>query len=122
TDHISILQRQTQPELSRLLPRMAQQPPSVLYFCIVSFQEQVLGASAYVNGARTVQGVLVGYQMLRRVLDDFAAAQVLPFDQAAAVVFDTLRGQGVRIGTMDLRIAAIALSRNLIVLTRNVKD
>ena len=33
-----------------------------------------------------------------------------------------LRRQGVRISTMDLRIAAIAISRNLVLLTRNVSD
>jgi tRNA(fMet)-specific endonuclease VapC len=55
-------------------------------------------------------------------LTDFAALQVLPFDDAAADTFENLRGNAVRIGTMDLRIAATALSRNLTVLTRNLVD
>jgi tRNA(fMet)-specific endonuclease VapC len=33
-----------------------------------------------------------------------------------------MREQKVRVATMDLRIAAIALSRNLILLTRNSGD
>ena len=56
------------------------------------------------------------------MLRDFSASQVLPFDDAAAATFESLRSQRVRIGTMDLRIAAIALSRKLTVLTRNVAD
>jgi tRNA(fMet)-specific endonuclease VapC len=36
--------------------------------------------------------------------------------------FDQLKSAKIRIGTMDLRIAAIALSRNLTVLTRNLSD
>jgi tRNA(fMet)-specific endonuclease VapC len=56
------------------------------------------------------------------VLADFSEAQVLPFDDIAAEVFDELRSQGVRIGTMDLRIAAIALARDLTVLSRNLVD
>jgi tRNA(fMet)-specific endonuclease VapC len=122
TDHISIVQLQTQPEFSRLAQRLAQQPRSVVYWSIVSFHEQTLGAHAYVNRARMAQGVLVGYEMFRRTLTQYAAGQVLPFDAAAAATFDTLKAQRVRIGTMDLRIASIALSRGMTVLTRNVRD
>jgi len=59
---------------------------------------------------------------MERILIGYAQAQVLPFDSAAAAVFDSLRVQKVRIGTMDLRIAAIALARNMIVLTRDSSD
>jgi tRNA(fMet)-specific endonuclease VapC len=38
----------------------------------------------------------------------------LPFDAAAATVFDSLVAQRVRIGRMDFRIAPIALSRGLV--------
>jgi tRNA(fMet)-specific endonuclease VapC len=55
-------------------------------------------------------------------LQAFSAAPVLPFDAAAASIHDNLRTQRVRIATMDLRIAAIALSRSLILLTRNTRD
>lgn len=122
TDHIAILQWQTQPEFARLRQRINQQQPGNLYWSVVSFQEQTLGANLYVNRARTTQGVIDGYRMYRKILVDYCAAQVLPFDQAAATEFDGLRTQRVRIGTMDLRIAAIALSRNLTVLTRNLRD
>lgn len=47
---------------------------------------------------------------------------VLPFDAGAIVVFDELRVQRVRLATMDLRIAAIALSHDLVLLTRNIND
>ncbi len=56
------------------------------------------------------------------VLKVFVTMPVLPFDTAAAVVFGGLQAQRIRVGTMDLRIAAIALSRGLVVLTRNVRD
>jgi tRNA(fMet)-specific endonuclease VapC len=48
--------------------------------------------------------------------------QVLTFDSAAAQIYDDLRRQRVRIGTMDLRIASSALSRQFVVLTRNAVD
>ena len=60
--------------------------------------------------------------MLQQVLTDFSLAQVLPFDERAAIKFDELRSQRVRVGTMDLRIASIAMSRGMTVLTRNLVD
>ena len=46
----------------------------------------------------------------------------LPFDAAAASVLGGLQKQKIQIGIMDLRIAAIALSQGLRLLTRNVRD
>ena len=61
--------------------------------------------------------------MFEQILTDFSNLNVLPFDAAASKQFDALRSVGVRrIGTMDLRIAAIALVRDLTVLTRNTVD
>ncbi|WP_148594300.1 type II toxin-antitoxin system VapC family toxin [Aquisphaera giovannonii] len=60
--------------------------------------------------------------MFGRLLSDYAASEVVPFDGAAATIHETLKGQRVRIGSMDLRIASIALARGLILVTRNVRD
>jgi tRNA(fMet)-specific endonuclease VapC len=53
---------------------------------------------------------------------DYLAFALLPFDAPSARIFDGLLAQNLRIGTMDLRLAAIALSRDLTVLTRNLRD
>jgi tRNA(fMet)-specific endonuclease VapC len=47
---------------------------------------------------------------------------VLEFDEAAATEFERLQHLRLRIGTMDLKIAAIALAHNATVLPRNLKD
>jgi tRNA(fMet)-specific endonuclease VapC len=60
--------------------------------------------------------------MLAKVLRDFVAAPVMSFDAAAAAAFDRLLAQRVRVATMDLRIASIALSRQMVLVTRNVSD
>ena len=60
--------------------------------------------------------------MLTQVLQDFMEALVIPFDAAAAAAFEELVAQRVRVGTMDLRIAAIALSRGMVMVTRNARD
>jgi tRNA(fMet)-specific endonuclease VapC len=122
TDHISILQRQTGSEFLALSTRIAQQQAADLAFSVVSFHEQVLGCHTYLSRARTSANIVRGYGMLARVLQDFGGAQVLPFDTMAATTLDGLTAQRVRLASMDLRIAAIALSRGLTLLTRNVRD
>jgi tRNA(fMet)-specific endonuclease VapC len=122
TDHISIIQRQTQPGFGRLAQRMSSYALTAFYFSVISFHEQALGANRYIHQARTTADVVQGYQTLQQVLSDFTTAQVLPFDAAAAAAFDGLRTQKVRIATMDLRIASVALANRLTVLTRNLRD
>jgi tRNA(fMet)-specific endonuclease VapC len=119
TDHTVIIQRQTEPEFPRLAARMDGYSPEDFYVPIVSFHEEVVGWNAYLNRARTRQGLVHAYTMFEGILTFFATQQVLPFDDASAAIFDSLREQRVRIGTMDLRIAAIALARGFTVLSRN---
>jgi tRNA(fMet)-specific endonuclease VapC len=104
TDHISILQRQSGPEYATLMSRIAQHSLSELAFSIISFHEQVMGCHTYINRARHAGDVVRGYGMLAQVLRDFAVAPVVPFDVAAAAVFDRLLAQRVWVATMDLRI------------------
>jgi tRNA(fMet)-specific endonuclease VapC len=56
------------------------------------------------------------------VLIRYQKFTVLPFDEHAADEFNRLQKQRLRIGTMDLKIAAIALAHNATLLTRNRKD
>ncbi len=63
-----------------------------------------------------------GYTELERVIEGFAKAQVLPFSTASAEVYDDLRKRRVRVGAMDLRIAAIVIANQMTLLTRNTVD
>lgn len=103
TDHISILQQQASPAYATLMTRIAQVSRADLVFCIVSFHEQVLGCQTYLAYAKTA--AVRGYRTLDRVLSAFAAARILRFDQQAAVAFDRLTAQRVRIATINLRTA-----------------
>jgi tRNA(fMet)-specific endonuclease VapC len=122
TDHLSILQKQAGVEYVNLASRLAQQTANDVVLSVVSYHEQVRGCQAYLTRAKSSADLARGYERLWRVHADFATSIVLPFDAAAAAAFDGLVAQRVRIGSMDLRIAAIALSKGLIVLTRNRRD
>ena len=60
--------------------------------------------------------------MFQQILVDFARMAVAPFDEPASGKFESLRKKGIRIDTMDLRIASIALARNWTLLSRNAVD
>jgi tRNA(fMet)-specific endonuclease VapC len=122
TDHVVISQQQSMPEYSHLLRRIQQHAPADFFASIISFHEHVMGWTAYISQAKDSAGVVRGYTRLERVLANFSEAQVLPFDAAAADAFDDLRRRRVRVATMDLRIASIALSQDMTVLTRNLVD
>jgi tRNA(fMet)-specific endonuclease VapC len=48
--------------------------------------------------------------------------EIVPFDEGAADRFAALRRQRIRIGTMDLKIASIALVNDALLVTTNLRD
>jgi tRNA(fMet)-specific endonuclease VapC len=101
---------------------MSQHSLSDFALSVISFHEQVIGAHSFINRAQTNTDMARGYTLLLETLNSFAKAPVLPFDTKAIAIFDEMKSQKVRVSTMDLRIAAIAISNNLVLLTRNTGD
>jgi len=122
TDHISFLQRRSSLEFGHLSLRMAQYPITDFALSVVSFHEQVIGAHSFINRSQSNTDIARGYRLLLEILNGFVNAPVLPFDEGAIAIFDRVRRQKVRVATMDLRIAAIAISNSLVLLTRNISD
>ena len=118
TDHIT-LYREGNPHIQRRVgARMAEE----FGVTIVSFEEQVQGWLAFIHRAQTPSKLVWGYQSLQDALRFFAKQQVLPFDETAALYFQQFQQQRLRVGTQDLRIAAIALANRCTVITRNRRD
>ncbi len=122
TDHLSILQRQGGEDYSYLSRRMAEHLSSDFAVSIITFHEQMLGSHAYINRARTLNEVVKGYKIMTRIVRDFKVMPVVSFDESAATVYTDLNIQRIQLAKMDARIAAIALSRKLTLLTRNYRD
>lgn len=122
TDHITFLQRPSGPAYAALSARMARHTTADFAYSLVSFHEQTRGAHAFIQQARSTRQVLDAYKYFEEALRAYTGVTVLPFDAAAGQTFDGLIARRVRVGTMDLRIASIALSRGLTVLTRNLRD
>ncbi len=117
TDHASLLQRNHPSVVGRVLAT----PDDSLALTIVTAEEQLRG---WLSSIRRASGerLILAYARLHAALDYFRTVEIVDFSPAALARFEELRRQRVRIGTKDLRIAAITLSRNSVPVTRNVRD
>jgi len=121
TDVLSVIQRAAGPEFDQLIDRLDAAQDEVAV-AIVSFEEQMRGWLAYIAGAKSSKQQIQGYARLHALLEDFTTRPVLDFDQRAATEYDRFVRLKVRVGTMDLRIAAIALAHEALLLSRNLTD
>jgi tRNA(fMet)-specific endonuclease VapC len=122
SDHLSLLQQGTGAEYEVLARRCQTSPAAAFFVTIISFHEQFSGWTAFIGRAQNAASLVRGYTRLEAVIETFARAQVLPFSTAAADIYDDLRQHRVRVGSMDLRIASIAIANPMTLLTRNQVD
>lgn len=96
--------------------------PDTLATSAVTLEEMLRGRLGVL--ARNLSGDLrvEAYQKLVDTAHFFNTVPIVPFDMACETKFQELRKHGIRIGTLDLRIAAIALVNDLTVISRNRKD
>ncbi len=120
TDHVTVLQRRSEPAATILRTRLHHLPPEEVGTTIITVQEQLRGWSAVIHRATRPEQEVFAYRQLYAVLRFFAAMPVMLFDHAAVARVAQLRAARVRIGTMDLKIAAIALVHDALLLSRNV--
>jgi tRNA(fMet)-specific endonuclease VapC len=121
TDHLSIADQDTI-EGFNLGRRLARVPAESIAVTIVTYEEQMRGWLAYIARARTLAQQVDAYRRLRDFVERFRRIPLVDFDAAAAAEFERLRQARLRIGTMDLRIAAIALANDATLLSRNLSD
>ena len=118
TDHISLFERNH----PQIVARVVTTPPVELATTVITLEEQLRGRLDRVRRARSDEAIVRAYRNLRVTALYFQTITVIGFDEIAQRLFKTLRTQKIRIGTQDLRIAAIALSREAILVTRNRQD
>lgn len=121
TDHLSILDRDTI-EAFNLGRRLASVLPEEVVVTIITYEEQMRGWFAYIAQAKTTPQQVEAYQKLRQFINQFCQIALIDYTADAADQFALLRQARVRVGTQDLRIAAICLANNATLLTRNLKD
>lgn len=122
TDHFSILKYEDSARCQRLRARMQAASESAFHLAVISLEEQMRGWLAGVKRQRTIWGEIESYNGLAELFDFARAFTIVSLDKQAADHFDRLRKQKVRIGSMDLKIAAVALAHDALLLTANTRD
>jgi tRNA(fMet)-specific endonuclease VapC len=118
TDHVTLLQRGHLP----LNKRLADLPLDELATTVISYEEQISGRLAVVRRARTITRRLEAYYWLQKTLDFYCRLAVLSFNEEAGEIFTNLKAEKIRVGTQDLRISAIVLANDGVLLSRNLQD
>jgi tRNA(fMet)-specific endonuclease VapC len=92
---------------------------------IVTAEEKMKGRLATINslsGIERVDRLASAYRTLQTTIDDLKTLPILPFSDLARDRYRELLQQKIRVGSHDLRIAAITLSVGGVLVTRNRRD
>jgi len=118
TDHLSLLQRGN----SLIRQRLTMFNPEDIAITVITATEQLRGRLNIINRCESANELVLAYARLEDTLEDINSLNVLHFSEAAGNIYTELVKQKIRVGTQDLRIAAITLSVNGVLVTRNFKD
>lgn len=105
-----------------VMRRLSTVSPDAVFTTVITMREQLRGRLAAVDQAAEGPDLLLPYDRLLATVRYFTHVNVLPFSPAAAATLQRLRDQRIRIGTQDLRIAAIVLSTGGTLVTSNRRD
>lgn len=123
TDHVSLLNRGPSASADRLRHRIAQaRQTQPVVTTIITYEEQIRGWFRLLAQAKTMPAIIEAYRRLRIHADNYKLLTIIDFDEHAAIEFQKLKVLKIRIGTMDLRIASIAISQQAILWSRNFQD
>ena len=120
TDHFSELERNL--AAGQRLARRLESAGRNTALTVVTVEEQMRGWLAEISRRREPHRQIAPYAKLQRQTEAFSEWMILPWDADAADLFVHHRRQGLRIGSMDLKIACIVLAHDTLLLTRNSRD
>lgn len=121
TDHLVEYQKGTSPEALRLQERLEQtvEPYST---SIITVEEIMRGWLAAIRRSPDPFRQINAYSKLRQLFRFFATWHVIDWTTTSAAEFTALKAARTRVGTMDLKIASIAIANDATLLSRNLND
>lgn len=122
---MTILDTDLMNEVPTVVERTAAIPREEQGIAAVTSGEVIRGQLNSIRQAESGRSKLplpVAYRYFLKSIRDLAAFRVLEYHAAAEAEFDRLKALKIRIGTNDLRIAAIAIAHTATLVTRNARD
>lgn len=109
-------------DYQRVLERLQPIPAGMLFTSIITVNELLEGTAGLIRRSARTVSAMSAYDRLGSILSYVCHVDVLPFDDPAYATFASFPASAKRVGTNDCRIAAIAISRGMTVVTRNSRD
>ncbi|MEG3897655.1 MULTISPECIES: type II toxin-antitoxin system VapC family toxin [unclassified Microcoleus] len=113
----------------QIVQRVSAVNPKDIAITIVTFEEQMYGRLNRIRRATSGDEIISAYASLRKTINYLTDFEFLDFDRDAQDYYMEFLRLKIRVGTQDLRIAAIlfegfanALSSSGVLLTRNRRD
>lgn len=123
TDHVTALKYPAHPRAKHLWQRLEDLPENEsVAVSIITIEEQMRGWLAAVAKERQARRQVMAYRELQRLFEYFQAFEIVAFEDSCAERYEKLRAAKIRIGAMDLKIAAIAIVQKALLLTANTRD
>jgi tRNA(fMet)-specific endonuclease VapC len=122
TDHLTVLKYTDSDRYERLHGRLLAAAPELIGTTIVNVEEQTRGWLAAIAKERTLLRQITAYRELTDLFDFFAKLNIISLSADAVDLFSGFRKSGIKIGTMDLKMASIAIANNVLFLTANRRD
>jgi len=89
---------------------------------VVSVEEQMRGWLAEIKKHHDILEQISAYDRLINMVQFFQEWTIIRLDEAASEEFIRLKKMKVRVGTRDLKIAAIAPAQHALLLSANLRD
>jgi len=121
TDHFSVVVDTRHVRHPQLISRLSG-TDDVVAVSVIAAEEQLRAWLAQIHRSRGVHEQVAPYERLIRLLDVLCDWEILRWSIDAADEFARLRKARIRIGTQDLKIAALTVVNRALLLSANRRD
>ena len=121
TDHFSVLTDGRHTLHAQLVSRLTglDEPVTIP---VIAVEEQLRAWLAQIHRIRDVRKQIAPYERLVKLLETLGEWEVVRWSEQAADEFSVLKQARIRVGTQDLKIAAIAIAYGAVLLSANLRD
>jgi len=120
TDLLTLHRHGATPRLSARID--AARDADDLAITVITVEEQISGWYRLLGRAKNPAGLSRAYYKLAETVQTLADYSILLFNEPAIARYVALRSLKLKVGSMDLRIAAIVLEVGATLITRNLRD
>jgi tRNA(fMet)-specific endonuclease VapC len=121
TDHFSVLVDSRHARHSNLVAKLSTINETIS-IPVIAVEEQLRAWLAQIHRAKTVYQQVAPYDRLIRLITVLSEWETARWSDQAADEFSRLRKARIRIGTQDLKIAALSIVNRALLLSANLRD